>query len=178
MSEYGPVEKHGNREYCSASDGTQFTRRIKRDGSHTDWEVVEVQPEPEESPLILMVVLESQAEGEPNHWSLFLAREGETGTVYQVQGDATYMSYTFAYGVDHFNSASYSTSYIAAYLDETQASTVGSCASQEPPPRAENRASVTENCQGWTVRVLRCLQRQGIVTAEIVQSMEAMMEAV
>ncbi|KAK0701975.1 hypothetical protein B0T26DRAFT_735444 [Lasiosphaeria miniovina] len=127
-----------------------------------------------------MVVLETQSEGEPNHWSLFVAREGSGsgGSVYQVTGDATYMTRKFDDGVQHLSSESYLTSYVVAYLDEAQAGVVRQIATQEPPPWAHNRALVTENCQGWTVRVLRRLQSRGIGTLEFVQSMEAMMQPV
>ncbi|KAK3378631.1 hypothetical protein B0T24DRAFT_589261 [Lasiosphaeria ovina] len=150
--EYGPVSKRGNREFrTNTHDGTQYTRRIKNDGSRTDWMLAEVSPaaadEEEEPRLALMVVLEMQSEGEPNHWSLF--GSGPGGSVYQVTGDATYMTRKFD-GVQHLSSESYSTSYVVAYLDEAQAGVVRQVATQEPPLWAHNRALVTENCQGWT----------------------------
>ena len=39
------------------------------------------------------IVRQEQTAGEPYHWSLFLAREGQPGVVLQVKGDAVAMQY-------------------------------------------------------------------------------------
>ncbi|CDM27840.1 unnamed protein product [Penicillium roqueforti FM164] len=41
----------------------------------------------------ISLVHEEQGEGEPLHWSLFVATENEPGMVYQVTGDAELMTY-------------------------------------------------------------------------------------
>lgn len=175
---YGPVQRVRNTEYCSSSDGTQFKRRVKSDGTRTSWQPVSPQLEPEDSPLSLMLVLQEQAEGEPFHWSLFIAREGEAGSVYQVKGDATFMRHVFAQNVRVLSSSSYHTSYVLAQLNDGEEAIVRGYAQAEVPPRAENRATVTENCQGWTIRVLRRLQGAGIVSAEWIAFAEKMQEGV
>jgi len=48
-----------------------------------------------------------QAEGEPKHWSLFVAEEGGPGNVYQIKGDATWMTYTPVKDVNHMDSDSF-----------------------------------------------------------------------
>lgn len=85
---YGPVTRIRNTEHVTSSDGTEWKRKINKDGTRTAWEAASPSlpaVQPEATPL-LMLVLENQAEGEPAHWSLFVAREGETGSVYQVKG--------------------------------------------------------------------------------------------
>jgi hypothetical protein len=56
--------------------------------------------------------------------------------------------------------------------------TVRQIAQQETPPRAANRRLVTENCQGWTVRVIARLVQRGIVPAAKLQMARSMMEPV
>lgn len=51
-------------------------------------------------------------------------------------------------------------------------------ADSEPPPRAPDRQSVKENCQGWAVRVIEKLVERGIVPNEKLQMASSMMEPV
>ncbi|ROT39677.1 hypothetical protein SODALDRAFT_377603 [Sodiomyces alkalinus F11] len=145
---YGPVQRVRNREYSTASDGTQFKRRVRSDGRRTAWEPVSPPLEAEDPRLSLMLVLQKQAEGEPFHWSLFVAPEGKQGNVYQVKGDATFMRHDFVQNVRLLSSASYHTSYVLAQLEDGEEATVKWYAEAEAAPRAANRASVVENCQG------------------------------
>ena len=55
--------------------------------------------------------------------------------------------------------------YHLAIVTEQQGAIVRQVAEQELPPRAPNRQSVTENCQGWAVRVIAKLVELGIVPA-------------
>ncbi len=82
------------------------------------------------------------------HLSLFVGMEGGEGYVYQVQGDATYMHYSFGENIRLFRSTSFHSSYVIAQLGEGGDATVRRCAELEAPPAAADRASVTENCQG------------------------------
>ena len=78
------------RQYCKDSNGNDWTRKINADGSKTDWKLVESDNSaPKEEPTYLYIVQQVQAEGQPMHWSLFVAREVSVGSVYQVKGDAT-----------------------------------------------------------------------------------------
>lgn len=175
----GQVQRVRNNEYISTADGTQFKRRVKPDGTCTEWAPVSPDlPPEEEAPLVLMLVLEKQAEGEPNHWYLLVAPEGKPGSVYQVTGDATFMRYEFQWDASPLGSESYHTSYVLAQLVEGQEDVVRSCAEAEAPPAAENRASVKENCQGWAIRVLRRLRGEGIVSEEWAKFAEGIEEAV
>jgi hypothetical protein len=175
----GPIKSVRNREYTTASDGSKWKRRIMRDGQRTDWEPASPEPEQtlEEPPLSLMLVLEKQADGEPMHWYLFLATEEAKGNLYQVKGDATYMTYQFETDVALL-STSYHTSYVVAHLNKDQESIVKQCAETELAPKAHNRAAVVENCQGWTVRVLDSLVREGIADQKWVEFAKSIQEPV
>jgi hypothetical protein len=71
--------------------------------------------------------------------------------------------------------------YCLAVVSEDQARAaklVKWAAEQEPPPQAENRKSVTENCQGWTVRVIARLVKEKIVMAQKLEVAKSLMQAV
>ncbi len=110
-----------------------------------------------------MLVRQHQAPGEPDHWSLYLAYEGQAGTAYQVKGDALAMHYAHASNVNPLTSYSFKDSYVIARPTTQQAARVGYWANQEAPPWAPNQAAVQENCQGWTTRVMRHLVQEGVV---------------
>ncbi|KAK4212515.1 hypothetical protein QBC37DRAFT_191837 [Rhypophila decipiens] len=57
-------------------------------------------------------------------------------------------------------------------LTAAQLSHVDEVDRSEPPPRANSTAEVTENCQGWTIRVLVRLAAEGIVEESAVQEFE------
>src|SRR5436190_3091717 len=86
MSESG-IKTIGLTEFYEA-DGRSF----KRKKGTKEW--IEVgRPTIFEPQLCLSLVRQNQADGEPTHWSLHIAREGEPGNVYQVKGDAECMRY-------------------------------------------------------------------------------------
>lgn len=178
----GQVRRVRNNEYATATDGAQLKRKVMPDGTRTEWARTspDLPPEPAEGdpPLVLMLVLERQAEGEPKHWYLFVAPEGRPGSVYQVTGDATFMRYEVQRDASPLGSESYHTSYVLARLGEGQEDAVRSCAEAEAPPSAESRASVRENCQGWAIRVLRRLRGEGIVSEGWVEFAEGIEEPV
>ncbi|KAF1848978.1 uncharacterized protein K460DRAFT_83742 [Cucurbitaria berberidis CBS 394.84] len=127
----------------------------------------------------LYIVLEKQADGEPNHWSLFVAHENQKGNQYQVHGDAENMHYLHAQNVGLFSTENYFTSYsIVESVPPATEDLVRDCADSEPPPSAPNRAAVTENCQAWVCRVLTRLAQQGIVKEEKVASARRMVEPI
>jgi hypothetical protein len=88
------------REYVEYSDGKQYSRRNdSTTGEAADWEEVKLENSGSSSssalpPKKLYLVLQSQADGEPKHWSLFVTR-GESvnarGKAWQVKGDALLM---------------------------------------------------------------------------------------
>lgn len=99
--------------------------------------------------------------------------------IYQVKGDAEFMKYEPSNGLeDIVQSESFSTLYQLAVLTEEQATVVKQIADNEPPPRAPNRQSVKENCQGWTVRVIAKLVERGIVPPAKLDMARSMMEPV
>jgi hypothetical protein len=73
------------------------------------------------------------------------------------------MHHVHAEPVKLFLSASFLDSFTIAHLTEAQAARVRHWATQEPPPSAPTLAAVTENCQGWVVRVVKRLIEEGIV---------------
>ena len=170
MSE-GTIQRVGNREY-TVIGGKQWTRPVDT----TQWVRVPTPPPAEPPVLQLMLVREHQAPGEPDHWSLYLAYEGQAGTVYQVTGDALAMCHAHASNVNHLNSESFKDSYIIASPTAQQAAMVGYWANQEVPPRAPNQAAVQENCQGWTIRVMRHLVQEGVVAQSWLDSTENLKE--
>jgi hypothetical protein len=120
--------------------------------------------------LELQLVRQEQIIGEPDHWSLFLAHEGQQGVVFQVKGDALDMQYAHANDINILISLSYKDSYIIARPTEQQAARIRYWATHEAAPRAPNQAAITENCQGWTIRVIRRLVAEGIVQQKWVDS--------
>ena len=68
--------------------------------------------------------------------------------------------------------------YHLASVTEEQEELVRQVAEQEPPPQAANRQSVTENCQGWTVRVITKLVEMGIVPTAKLEMARSMVEPI
>lgn len=173
-----PFETAGLSERCEVN-GHHF----KRARGTQKW--IEYQPEEFDQPyshvdpLYLSLVHQKQGQGEPLHWLLFVARENKPGLVYQVKGDAEFMTYRPSnIPINVLNSASFHNIYNLAVITEQQATVVKQVADNEHPPRAPNRQSVRENCQGWTVRVIAKLVERGIVPASKLNMARSMMEPV
>ncbi|KZF22289.1 hypothetical protein L228DRAFT_149852 [Xylona heveae TC161] len=171
------VQTVGLREVCEVN-GRGFWRRkgtqqwIEYDPGNLSLPPAEAQP------LYLSLVQEAQGEGEPLHWALHVGCENQPGSEYQVTGDAECMVYQPANDADITNSESFLNLYQLAVVTEEQAMVVKQIADSEPPPRAPNRQSVTENCQGWTVRVIAKLVERGIVPSGKLQMARSMMQPV
>lgn len=80
--------------------------------------------------------------------------------------------------VDITTAENFYTLYQLAEISEEQAGIVKEIAEGEMPPKAENRAAVGENCQGWCVRVLGRLVGREIVGREKVDMVTGLMEPV
>ncbi|WEW60772.1 hypothetical protein PRK78_006260 [Emydomyces testavorans] len=181
MSDYPtsntPVTTAGFTEFCEVN-GRQF----KRKKGTQQWTEVSKGGVAEDTvtPFAqLSLVHQKQADGEPLHWSLFVARENEEGMVYQVKGDAECMNYKPSpYPINVVKSASFLNAYNLASLTEQQAMIVKEVAEREPPPSAVNRQAVVENCQGWTVRVIAKLVDRGIVQSAKLQMAKSMVERI
>ncbi|KAK3902669.1 hypothetical protein C8A05DRAFT_43968 [Staphylotrichum tortipilum] len=186
------VARNG-REYISYSDGTSFTRRLDRVSGQpiSDW--TEVERTVEDNPLsapdpvqprYLMVIAEHQAENEPKHWSLFShvpnAMGAGPGQMWQVTGDAEFMHFEQAAGVDRMSSPDFAWHQVLSQdLSDEQLARVEEIVRTEKPPSAPNRASVKEHCQGWTVRVVKRLVDEGIVQREgVVEMLEGYMDPI
>lgn len=160
-----PIKTISLREVCEIN-GQKFSRRrgTERWSKHNP-EILYPPPQDDQPPLYLSLVLEAQGPEEPFHWSLLVAHENQPGFLYQVTGDAEYMTYEPSDGpTDIVNSECFSNIYHLAELTEDQALLVKQIAELEPPPGAPDRRSATENCQGWAVRVIARL-----VETEVVQ---------
>ncbi|KAK8142440.1 hypothetical protein G3M48_008772 [Beauveria asiatica] len=162
---------------------TKIDRKSKNPTS--DWTAVEapVSEVEESSRLQLSVVVQRQAENEPKHWSIFCHRPNLSGTgkgqIWQVKGDAEYMHYQHALDVDILSSQSFEWHQVVNNdLSESQRARVNQICNSEPPPRAANRASVTENCQGWVIRVLYRLAREGIVQQGAITMLQRYMDPI
>lgn len=175
----GEIKASGRRQY-KTENGQTWTRKIGQD----EWRLIEPLPEGlgEETRMELKLVRRRQLDGEPNHWSLFLAPENQRGSVFQVEGDATAMHYTHADKVNDYVdltvSDSYRDSFIISYPTEQQMARVRYWANNEPPPSALNQTAAIENCQGWTIRVIRHLVEEGIVKKGYLTDAEHMQEPV
>lgn len=173
-----PIQVRGLREVCEIN-GRHFNRR-KGTQEWSEYKSNDVAlPPTDPLPLYISLAHEIQGPGEPLHWSLYIARESQPGVVYQVRGDAEFMGYQhIKIPVDITSSESFGGLYQLAAITEEQAMVVEQIANSEAPPKAENRASVKENCQGWTIRVLKKLIQRGIVPAEKLQMATSMMEPI
>jgi hypothetical protein len=127
----------------------------------------------------LFLVLQSQADGEPDHWSLSIASESQGGDVYQVKGDAENMHHEHEQNTNIFRLTSYKTSYTLIHdLSPNAEALVKYYAEAEAPPSAPNRAAVKENCQGWTYRVLARLAEKGIMSQDMLPRIQELMEPI
>ena len=73
------------------------------------------------------------------------------------------MRYTHAKDVNVLSSQSFKDSFVIARPTEDQAARIRYWATHETAPSAPNQAAVSENCQGWTILVIRRLVTEGIV---------------
>ncbi|KAK4141960.1 uncharacterized protein C8A04DRAFT_13685 [Dichotomopilus funicola] len=181
------------REYISYSDGTSHTRKLDRATGQpiSDWAAVEVSVDETPSSTseppptrYQTVIAEHQTQNEPKHWSLFShipnARGTGPGQVWQVTGDAEFMHFEHAEGVDWMESPDFAWHQVLSQdLDDAQLLRVDEIARAEKPPSAPNRAAVVEHCQGWTVRVVRRLVEEKIVKREgVVGMLEGYMDPI
>jgi hypothetical protein len=179
-----PIKRIGFREVCEV-DGRIFYRKKgaqewTEDKSNRD----ELKP-PEENPKLYLYLVQGEQEpGEPHHWALFLADENEPeyGYVYQVTGDAERMRYEpSAEKINVVDAGIMSHVYTLAVVSEGQARAaqlVKQAAEEEPPPQADNRKSVTENSQGWIVRVIARLVKEKIIMPQKLELARSLLEAV
>lgn len=80
------------RLYATTANGMQYTKR-----GDDPWQRRRTSPPPgpsdlEPSPLNFYLVMQTQAGGKEDHWCLFVAREAQPGTVYQVLGNWSFES--------------------------------------------------------------------------------------
>jgi hypothetical protein len=173
-----PIKVIGRREVCEVN-GRTFSR-IK--GTDKWTESIGNEPPSQLSPsssLYVSLVHQRQGPGEPSHWSLIVAPENKPGYVYQVKGDTENMRYQPSdTTINIMNSISFLNIYHLAPVTEEQGIIVRQVAEQEPPPRATNRHSVTENCQGWTVRVIAKLVESGMVPIAKLEMARSMLQPV
>ena len=110
-------QTQGNWQYITSG---QWKRWV----GTTEWKRADSLPPTGSSTTELKVVRQEQTTSEPYHWSLFLAREGQPGVVFQVKGDAVAMHHIHANNTDVLSSQSFKDSYIIARPTEHQAARV------------------------------------------------------
>ncbi|KAL4967147.1 uncharacterized protein BDV14DRAFT_198244 [Aspergillus stella-maris] len=183
-----PIKTIGLREICTV-DGHHFKRLrgtekwTEYTPEHTSIASTTTTPEDrtagQQSPLYLSLILEHQDPGSPKHWSLFLSHENSPGDIFAVTGDAECMHYSFSESPINLTlSEAFANIYHLAEIAQDQVGIVREVARGEDPPKAKDRASVRENCQGWVVRVLEGLSGRGIVAREKVGMVSRMLEPV
>lgn len=188
MSDFPPpgtsVKTRGFREVCEVDGRTFFRKKGAQEWTEDKSNPDDLKPPAENPRLYLFLVQEEQSPGEPNHWALFLADENEPdyGYVYQVTGEAQQMKYEpSAEKINLADAGIGSNVYTLAVITEEQAraaKVVKQAAEEEPPPNAENGKAATENCQGWTVRVIARLVKEKIVMPQKLELARSLLEAV
>lgn len=169
----------GLREVCEVNGRTFSRKKGTQEWTEHTPGLGSSNPPPPSSALYLSLVHQVQGPGEPLHWSLFVARESQPGYVYQVKGDAEHMRYQPSDRVVNIvQSATFLNIYHLAVVTEQQDMVVRQVAERETPPRAANRQSVRENCQGWTLRVIAKLVEMGIVPIAKLQMARSMLQPV
>ncbi|KAH6623099.1 hypothetical protein F5144DRAFT_353082 [Chaetomium tenue] len=177
------------REYIEYSDGSQWTRKLdcKTKQPVGEWAKVETAPNDNDAVIPatrhLALVTENQADGEPKHWSLFSYLPDETGRGrgqrWQATGDAQFMHFEHAADIDPMNAESFAWHQVMnSDISEVQVTRIDEIARSEPPPRAESRATVTEHCQGWSIRVLKRLAVEGMVEQTAIAMLEQRMDPI
>ncbi|KAK3353746.1 hypothetical protein B0T25DRAFT_453540, partial [Lasiosphaeria hispida] len=178
------------RQYLTQPNGQRYTRRVKSGMLPTGW--TQIAPSDQEPPapaptgpsLQLFLFLLVQSEGETNHWVLSACNglDGDgCGKSWQVLGDATMMHYQHQDDVDILNSSDMplkECQVLNKDLGQVQVAIIDEIANTEQPPSAISRATVTENCQGWTLCVAKKLQAQGTVAERIVDDIGGLLELV
>ncbi|KAF2750671.1 hypothetical protein M011DRAFT_455695 [Sporormia fimetaria CBS 119925] len=157
------ISRVGMREYGTAHGKTYWRYSGTKSWNEHDLET----PDPESSaatPTWLSVVLKRQPPPLGHHWLLFIAKEEQPGTVLQVLGDHTFMTYSHMKDVDVVNDDDFASIYqIAQIPDRATVEMIEQCAASEPPPRAETQAEVRDTCQSWAIRVVARLVEEGVV---------------
>ncbi|OTA94176.1 hypothetical protein M434DRAFT_46735, partial [Hypoxylon sp. CO27-5] len=124
----------------------------------------------------LWLIRQKQPYPQPFHWSLAIGPEnGGRCTIYQVKGDAFAMHYSHTTDVEIFNSNCFQDCYQLAKMDAAGEAWVDYYANIEVPPFAANQETVAENCQDWTIRVLRALQSSEIVSLQRIREVESLL---
>lgn len=154
-------------------DTPAFTRLVGTE----KWETHKPSGQPDDGELLLLGLVRQTQLGKGNHWSLFVAEEGQPGTVYQVKGDHTYMTYGHRQNINILCSRSFRDIHQLAELDAQKSQRVAYWANQEPPPRAETQAQVRETCQSWVIRVVRRLIAEGIVEQKWDQELQNLIDS-
>ncbi|KAJ5338315.1 hypothetical protein N7452_005043 [Penicillium brevicompactum] len=179
-----PTMTRGLREVCEFEGNRFYRKKGTQEWTEDTSDPESIKPPAESPHLYLYLVQEEQGAGEPNHWALFLADENEPdyGYVYQVTGKAEDMVYEpSAEKVNLFDAGITSNVYNLAVVSKEQAKAallVKHTAEQEPPPRANDRKSATESCQGWTMRVISKLVDEGIVMSQKLEMARSMLQPV
>ncbi|KAJ5774032.1 hypothetical protein N7457_008928 [Penicillium paradoxum] len=188
MSEFPPagtkVITRGFREVCEVDGRTFFRKKGSQEWIEDKSNPDDLKPPVENPHLYLYLVQWEARPAEPNHWAIFLADENEPdfGYVYKVVGDATHMRYQpSAEKVNVAEIGVTASVYTLAVVTDGQARVaelVRQAAEEEPPPRAENRAAVKENCQGWAVRVIARLVKKKVVMPQKLELVRSLLEEV
>ncbi|KAJ5765144.1 hypothetical protein N7520_004703 [Penicillium odoratum] len=167
------------REVCEVNGRTFTRKKGEQEWKAHKLDLTGSKPPSPPPPIYLSLIHYLQGEGEPLHWSLFFAREHVPGYEYQVKGDAEHMTYEPSEGkVNAVNADNFFTNYHLATMTVQQECVVRQVAEEEATPRAANRQSVTENCQGWSVRFIARSVTMGIIPEARLEMARCMLQSV
>ncbi|KAI3336221.1 hypothetical protein F4824DRAFT_509983 [Ustulina deusta] len=167
------------RESREGSDGSRWSRKLGSDGSWGDWGPLdsELQGLLEELHLVFLMLVRGKQIVGAYYWSLAVVPDGKPPTcIYQVTNDPEHMYYSHCLDApdDVFASDIYIDSYDIGHLNDDSLALLDQVVSRQLPLRADNRALVTENCQGWTMRVIK--EPRTVVSADSMAMAEILME--
>ena len=110
----------------------------------------------------LIVTIQEQPFGAPEHWSLFASPEGQTGLVYQVNGDVTNMLYQTRQANVPI-SRSFLSSFSICDMTKEQAYELQDEFRKVPEPKSVRDSPFAPNCQDWVCWALKHLEDHRII---------------
>lgn len=158
-------------------EGKTYKRRI----GTKQWVLADTHADTDvrEPDLQLLLVLERQASGERDLWSLFVARQGRPGDLFTVRGGTQGMMYHPEPNVNPFASGSFKQAVVlAGPLALKDVTTIRKATETEFSPMAASQCEVKEDSQHWSIRVADKLAGLGMIKPAKVEQIKNMLEPI